>query len=153
MAEAEAARILVVDDDQEQRDAIVRMVRTKGYVSETAQNGEEALEKMGAESFNAIVTDLFMPLVDGSQLLRTLLERGDLTPAIVLSGFGDVNHAVSVVHDLRAFWFLEQPVQAPVLHALLERAARQESLARKAAMLQRQAGYHGALRDMTGSSR
>lgn len=152
MAEVEPIRILVVDDDPEQRDAIAGMVAVKGYVPETAQNGEEALEKLGASSYNAIVTDLFMPLLDGAQLLRTLLERGDLTPAIVLTGFGDISHAVSIVHDLRAFWFLEKPVQPPVLHALLERAVIHESLVREAAMLQRQAGYQGSLLDMVGSS-
>lgn len=153
MAELESVRILVVDDDGEQRDAISRMVAGKGYIAETAEHGEEALEKLGEASFNAIVTDLFMPLVDGAQLLRTLLERGDLTPAIVLTGFGDISHAVSIVHDLRAFWFLEKPVQTEVLHALLERAVRHESLAREAALLQRQVGYHGRLADMAGESR
>jgi len=152
MAESEPIRILVVDDDPEQRDAVAGMVASKGYVPETAQHGEEALEKLGEVSFNAIVTDLFMPVLDGAQLLRTLLERGDLTPAIVLTGFGDINHAVSIVHDLRAFWFLEKPVQPQVLQALLERAVRHESLAKEAAMLQRQAGYRGTLLDMVGES-
>ena len=153
MAESEPIRILVVDDDPEQRDAVAAMVSANGYVPETAQHGEEALEKLGAASFNAIVTDLFMPVLDGAQLLRTLLERGDLTPAIVLTGFGDISHAVSIVHDLRAFWFLEKPVQPQVLQALLERAVRHESLAKEAAMLQRQAGYRGTLLDMVGESR
>jgi DNA-binding NtrC family response regulator len=152
MAELEPIRILVVDDDGEQRDAVAAMVASKGYIPEPAQHGEEALEKLGAASFNAIVTDLFMPVLDGAQLLRTLLERGDLTPAIVLTGFGDISHAVSIVHDLGAFWFLEKPVQPQVLHALLERAVRHESLARDAAMLQRQAGYRGTLLDMVGKS-
>jgi DNA-binding NtrC family response regulator len=152
MAESEPIRILVVDDDPEQRDAVAAMVAAKGYVPETAQHGEEALEKVGSVSFHAIVTDLFMPVLDGAQLLRTLLERGDLTPAIVLTGFGDISHAVSIVHDLRAFWFLEKPVQPQVLQALLERAVRQESLAREAAMLQRQGGYRGTLLDMVGES-
>ena len=141
MAESEPIRILVVDDDPEQRDAVAAMVAAKGYIPDKAQHGEEALEKMGTVSFNAIVTDLFMPVLDGTQLLRTLLERGDLTPAIVLTGFGDISHAVSIVHDLRAFWFLEKPVQPQVLQALLERAIRHESLSREAAMLQRQASY------------
>ena len=146
-------KILVVEDDRDQREAVARMVAAKGYIPETAQHGAEALEKLGTASFCAIVTDLFMPVLDGAQLLRALLERGDLTPAIVLTGFGDISHAVSIVHDLRAFWFLEKPVQPAVLHALLERAVRQESLAREAVMLQRQAGYRGTLLDMVGQSR
>ena len=152
MAEIEPIRILVVDDDPDQRDAVAAMVIAKGYIPETAEHGEEALEKLGSTFFNAIVTDLFMPILDGAQLLRTLLERGDLTPAIVLTGFGDIGHAVSIVHDLRAFWFLEKPVQPPVLHALLERAVDHERLTRDAAMLQRQAGYRGTLLDMVGAS-
>jgi DNA-binding NtrC family response regulator len=152
MPASEPIRILVVDDDPEQRDAVAAMVAAKGYVPVTAQHGEEALEKLGAVSVNAIVTDLFMPVLDGAQLLKTLLERGDLTPAIVLTGFGDISHAVSIVHDLRAFWFLEKPVQPPVLQELLERAVRHESLAREAAMLQRQEGYRGTLLDMVGES-
>jgi DNA-binding NtrC family response regulator len=141
-----------VEDDREQSDAVAAMVAAKGYVPEVAQNGADALEKLGAAPYNAIVTDLFMPVMDGTQFLRTLLERGDLTPAIVLTGFGDINHAVSIIHDLGAFWFLEKPVQPPVLHALLERAVRHESLVREAALLQRQAGYHGTLLDMVGES-
>ena len=152
MADLEPIRILVVDDDPEQRDAVAAMVAAKGYIPETAQNGEEALEKLGSAFFNAIVTDLFMPILDGTQLLRTLMERGDLTPAIVLTGFGDINYAVSIVHDLRAFWFLEKPVHPPVLHALLERAVRHERMAREAALLQRQASYRGTLLDMVGES-
>ena len=152
MAESEPIRILVVDDDGEQRDVVAGMIAAKGYIAETAENGEEALEKLGAASFNAIVTDLFMPLLDGAQLLRTLLERGDLTPAIVLTGVGDISHAVTIVHDLHAFWFLEKPVQPAILHALLERAVQHESMAREAAMLQRQAGYRGTLLDMVGES-
>jgi DNA-binding NtrC family response regulator len=153
MEDGHTIRVLVAEDDDEQRDAIAGMVAAKGYTPETAADGEEALYKLGAGSFHAIVTDLVMPRVDGVQLLRTLLERGDLTPAIVLTGLGDINHAISIVHDLRAFWFLEKPVQPPVLYALLERAVRQENLAREAAMLQRQAGYNGALVDMVGESR
>jgi DNA-binding NtrC family response regulator len=152
MAELEPIRILVVDDDAQQRDAVAAMVSSKGYLPETARHGEEALDKLGQADYNAIVTDLFMPVMDGTQLLRTLMERGDLTPAIVLTGFGDISHAVSIVHDLRAFWFLEKPVHPDVLHALLERAVRHEQMARDAAMLQRQAGYRGTLLDMVGES-
>jgi DNA-binding NtrC family response regulator len=153
MTESGPIRILVVDDDVEHREATAGMVATIGYVPETAQHGEEALEKLGSESFNAILADLFPPRLDGSQLLRALLERCGRTPAIVLSGFGDVSHTVSIVHDLGAYWFLQRPVQIQVLHAVLERAVRHERLTRECAMLQRQAGYRGPLVDLVGESR
>jgi FixJ family two-component response regulator len=40
---------------------------------------------------------------------------GDRTPTIVLTGFGSIEKAISVVHDLKAFWFLEKPVQPALL--------------------------------------
>lgn len=152
-ADSDPIRVLVVEDDDEQRRIVAGMVSSMGYLAETALHGEEALEKIGAAPFQAIVTDLIMPRMDGVELMRTLQARGDLTPVIVLTGFGDISQAISIVHDLRAFWFLEKPVHEPVLELLLERAVRVENMAREAALLRRQAGYRGGLVGLVGQCR
>jgi DNA-binding NtrC family response regulator len=128
------------------------MVSSLGYSAETAIDGEDALEKLGANPVDVITTDLMMPRMDGFQFLRTLLERGDRTPAIVLTGFGSMNQAVSIVHDLQAFWFVEKPVQPGVLATLLERAARHGALVKETERLHRQLGYQGYFMDLVGSS-
>jgi DNA-binding NtrC family response regulator len=46
----------------------------------------------------------------------------------VLTAFGSIDRAISIVHDLKAFWFLEKPVQPGVMRALLERAIQQSRL-------------------------
>ncbi len=145
-------RVLVVEDDQQERLNLVEMISSMGYVAETAQDGQEALEKIGLSPFDVILTDLMMPRMDGFQLLRTMLSRGDLTPAIVLTGFGSIDQAVSIVHDLRAFWFLEKPAQAVVLATLLERAVNHQGLVKETARLQRQLSYQGFLADLVGTS-
>ncbi len=153
MASKQAAtRVLVVDDDQQERLNLVEMISSMGHAAETAQDGQEALEKIGLAPYDVILTDLMMPRMDGFQLLRTLLSRGDLTPAIVLTGFGSIDQAVSVVHDLRAFWFLEKPAQSAVLATLLERAIDHQGLVKETARLQRQLSYQGFLGDMVGTS-
>jgi DNA-binding NtrC family response regulator len=146
------ARILIVDDEEQQRIDLAAMVASMGYLVETAADGEEALEKLGAARVDVITTDLMMPRMDGFRLLRTLLERGDLTPAIVLTGFGSMDQAISIVHDLEAFWFLEKPVQSAVLSTLLERAVRHSQLVKETERLQRQLGYQGYLIDLVGTS-
>src|SRR6185295_2142598 len=93
-----------------------------------AGDGREALSCLSAAPVGVILTDLMMPRMDGFELLKELATRGDRTPAIVLTGFGTLTQAVSVVHDLKAFWFLEKPVQPAVLRTLLERANQQRSL-------------------------
>ena len=119
---------------------------------ELACDGEEALEKLGANPVDAIVTDLMMPRMDGYTLLKTLLGRGDLTPAVVLTGLGSIREAMAIVHDLRAFWFLEKPAQQAILAPLLERAIRQKTLITETERLQRQLTLHGVLGDMVGTS-
>ncbi len=147
-----SARILVVDDDARERLALTTMVSGFGYSVESAEDGEEALQKLGSNSVDAIVTDLMMPRIDGFALLRQLLERGDLTPAIVLTGFGSIDKAISIVHDLGAFWFLEKPAQAAALSTLLERAIRYKNLMKETERLQRQLSQHGVLGDLVGTS-
>jgi len=145
-------RVLVVDDDADQRSALAEILSSSGFVIKTAANGEEALEQMAAFMPDALVTDLMMPRMDGFELLRRLSASGDLTPAIVLTGFGNLDQAISVVHELRAFWFLEKPVQPNILTTLLERAVRQHRLVAEAARLNRQLSYQGMCGDLVGSS-
>src|SRR5689334_4292913 len=94
-----AHAVLVVDDDEEQLSMLSEMISSFGYQVHSAVDGQDALEKLNSEQFSAIVTDLVMPRMDGFQLLRTLSENEDSTPAVVLTAFGNVTDAVSVVHD------------------------------------------------------
>lgn len=147
-----AARILIVDDDPLERDSLSAKVSSLGYSVETAGDGEEALDKLSSSVIDVIITDLMMPKMDGSQLLQELLNRGDHTPTIVLTSLGSVDKAVSVVKDLRAFWYMEKPAQISILAPLLERAVRQKSLLNETERLRRQLGYQGVLEDLVGGS-
>ncbi len=147
-----AARVLIVDDDPQERQNLSTKVAALGYAVETAQDGEEALDKLSSSVVDVIVTDLMMPRMDGVQLLKELLARGDVTPTIVLTSFGSVDKAVSIVKDFRAFWYLEKPAQVTVLAPLLERAIRQGNLLNETQRLRRQLGYEGVLEDLIGSS-
>jgi DNA-binding NtrC family response regulator len=145
-------RVLVVDDDEQELLALAETVSSIGYEAETARDGEIALQKLGSTPIDAIITDLVMPRVDGFELLRTLLDRGDKIPAIVLTGLGSIDRAISIVHDLRAFWFLEKPANQAVLASLLERAVQHNSLVSETERLQRQLSYQGFLGDLYGKS-
>jgi DNA-binding NtrC family response regulator len=144
--------VLIVEDDTVQRSDLAEMVGALGLRTATAGNGREALAMLESSPASVILTDLMMPGMDGFELLRQLAGRGDRTPAIVLTGFASIEQAISIVHDLKAFWFLEKPVQAGVLRALLERAIRQNDLVEEAERLSRQLSYQGVLGDLVGHS-
>jgi len=146
------ARILVVEDEARERADLAAMVQALGFQVETAGDGREALAKFVHFPPNAILTDLVMPRMDGTALLKELAARGDRTPAIVLTGFGSIDQAISFVHNLNAFWFLEKPVQPGALRTLLERAVQQSDLLAEAERLKCQLSYQGVLGDLVGDS-
>ena len=147
-----SARVLVVEDDATERSDLADMVAALGFQAATAADGQGALESLAAFPADAILTDLVMPRMDGIALLKELAERGDRIPTIVLTAFGGIDRAISIVHDLKAFWFLEKPVQPAVLRALLERAIQQGQLVEETERLHRRLSYQGVLGDMVGES-
>ena len=125
---SQSKRVLIVDDEESQREALAGLISAWGYAAISAEDGEEALEKLSEQSVHAIVTDLNMPRLDGFGLLKRLGEHGHAPPTIVLTAFGSVENAVTTVHELGAFWFLEKPIQPHSLRVLLARAVEQAAL-------------------------
>ncbi len=144
--------VLIVDDEISQRNPLAAMVSSWGFVVETADDGQQALEKLGGFPANVIITDLMMPRMDGFELMKRLGADGNMPTAIVLTAFGNIETAIETIHDLGAFWFLEKPIQPNALRILLERAASQSALAEETERLQRQLSYQGVLVDMVGTS-
>jgi len=147
-----SGRILIVDDDERQRAALVSILSEGGFETQVAADGGEALERLDAFNPDVIVADLVMPRMDGFELLRKLKERGDLTPAIALTGFGSMDKALTAVHDLNAFWFLEKPVEPRAFKTLLERAIRFNRSLQKTGELKRELSLRGVLGKMVGVS-
>jgi DNA-binding NtrC family response regulator len=147
-----SGRILIVDDDERERAALAAMLADSDFDTQFATDGLEALERLTTFNADVIVADLVMPRMDGFELLRRLNERGDLTPAIALTGFGSMDKALSAVHDLKAFWYLEKPVDPRAFRTLLERAIDYKRSLQKTEELKRDLSLRGALGDMVGTS-
>ena len=147
-----SGRILIVDDDERQRNTLAAMLSYSAVETQLAGDGKEALERLAGFNADVIVADLVMPRMDGFELLRRLMERGDLTPAIVLTGFGSMQKALAAVHDLKAFWFLEKPVEPSAFKILLERAIRYKRSLQRTDELKRELRLRGVLGDLVGAS-
>ena len=144
-------RVLVADDEENQRVGLSKMIQSWGFTVDTAFDGQDAFDKLAHTPTHVLVTDLMMPRMDGFELLKRLGSQNTLPPTIVLTAFGNIETAVQTMHDLGAFWFLEKPIQPSALKVLLERAATQSRLAEEAERLQRQLSYQGVLVDLVGT--
>ena len=148
----QALRVLIVDDEASQRAGLAGMVTAWGMLAETASDGAEALEKLAQIPVDVILTDLNMPGMDGFELLDRLKNLGDGPPAIVLTAYGSMDSAVKTVHEMGAFWFLEKPIQASALEALVRRAASHGRLRSDNRSLETQLRYKGSLGELVGVS-
>lgn len=81
------ARILAVDDSCSMRQMVRAALEVDGHHVREAQNGEEALQALEAEPADLVITDLYMPQMDGLTLLRAIRERAEhrFTPVLLLT--------------------------------------------------------------------
>ena len=82
-----SARVLIVDDEETQRNGLASMVSSWGFAAETACDGQDALEKLNNGTVQVLVTDLMMPRMDGFEVLAQLRSEPEYSqlPVIVVT--------------------------------------------------------------------
>lgn len=121
-------RVLFVDDEQNVLIAITRSLRGR-FAMTLATGGDEALQFFSAgQHFDAIVSDMRMPNMDGVGLLSRVRLLAPDTVRIILSGHADMESAVRAVNDGSIFRFLVKPVDRDTLGAVLDAAVAQHRL-------------------------
>ncbi len=121
-------RVLVVDDDDLVRGAVVRMIRAEGRTVIAASSAEDALRIAGSEELDVVISDLRMPGIDGLMLLTKLRENNLDLPVIFLTGSPSIETAASAVAQ-GAFRYLLKPIDRAELTTTLDQAERVRALA------------------------
>ena len=97
-------KILVVDDEEPTRKLIVSLLSPKGHQCVTANNGREALDKMMETKFDALITDIVMPEVDGITLTKELSKHYQNLPVMVMTGYTeDYSAETAIASGAREF--------------------------------------------------
>jgi DNA-binding NtrC family response regulator len=147
-----ARKILVVDDEEAERNALARLVGQWGYQVETAASAEEALEMVATWHPAVVITDLVLPEMDGMTLLGQLKEAGRPPIVLLLTGYATVESAVEAMRR-GAYDYLTKPVDTVRLQVLLEKSVERESLAREVDVLRHQLRQKGAFGALLGESK
>lgn len=113
-------RILVVEDDARLRDAVCETLQLAGFQVDSAENGNEALEKLDRREPSLVVTDLQMDGMDGMELINRLKSRSPGLPVVMVTAHGSVQKAVEAMRA-GASDFLLKPFQAEVLLEMVVR--------------------------------
>jgi DNA-binding NtrC family response regulator len=118
---SEAARILIVDDDPGQRSLLNSFLRGQGFETAVVDSGERALEKLRAEKFNMMISDVRMPGLSGLETLRLARKEHATLPVLLVTAFTDVRDAVAAMRD-GAVNYLAKPIDLDELLASVRQA-------------------------------
>ena len=108
------ARVLVVDDEKSMRDLLAITLQKAGYEVTLAEGGAAAIEAIRRDPFDAIITDLRMPKVDGLQVLRSAKEQSPDTAVIMVTAMASTETAVEAM-KLGAYDYITKPFKLDVL--------------------------------------
>lgn len=146
------ARILVVDDDIEELNQCVDALGTITNIPITAERiSRKAAKMLAADSFDLLITDLCMPIVDGIGLLQIAQSHDPELPVVILTGHPSVDTAVESL-KLGAADYLIKPVNSDELVLVVQRLLRVRQLRGEHRLLQRQVDRPYAFDDFIGES-
>ena len=144
-------KILVVDDQDDMRWLLSRLLQEQGFEVGTTDDGAQALSWVQQETPQAILLDLKMPRMDGLQALTQLKEVVPEVPVIVITAYSDVRSAVQAM-KLGAYDFITKPFDNDELLYTVKRAVERRELLGQVEALQNQLTHQSALRQVMGTS-
>jgi two-component system, OmpR family, phosphate regulon sensor histidine kinase PhoR len=124
---SETVKVLVVDDEQDIRDACERIISKMGCHVEKASRGDQALDMFGQKPYSIILLDMKMPGMDGLDVLRHIMDKNDQTIVIVITGYATVETAIKAM-KLGAYDFIPKPFETDQLRIVVGRALEKQRL-------------------------
>jgi DNA-binding NtrC family response regulator len=116
---AEAPRILIVDDDPGQRSLLDSFLRSQGFTTRLADSGEQALEILRTEDFSLMISDVRMPGLSGLDTLRRARREHQVLPVLLVTAYADIREAVGAMRD-GALNYLAKPIDLDELLATVQ---------------------------------
>lgn len=130
-------RILIVDDEEPVRRLLTKELGRKGFLTDTAENGDRACAKLMDSSYDIILLDIVMPGMDGMSVLKKLQEDPAAPAIIVLTGKATVDTAVSAM-KAGAYDYLTKPYKLDELAIVIQRAYEQKKLSLENQLLKKE---------------
>src|ERR1700729_2289649 len=145
-------RVLIVEDEENERSGLAEIVTSWGYRAETARDGVEGLEKAAQWSPSIVITDLKMPRMGGIELLGQLAEQDATIAVILVTAQGTIDSAVQAMR-LGAYDYITKPIDTQRLRAMLQNACALLGTRAELESTRRRLRDSGSLGQLRGTSR
>lgn len=120
----ETKKILVVDDEQNSREGLTKILIKEGFEVVSAESGEAALAEAKKQAFDLIITDLRMPEISGIDVLEKIRGKKPDIGVIIVTAYGEVNSYLKAM-TLGAFEYLNKPIKLDELRRVISKALNQ----------------------------
>jgi two-component system, NtrC family, response regulator AtoC len=146
-----SARVLVIDDERSACELLSAGLSRKGFQVTFRTTAEEALERLAAEDFDVVVTDMNMPGMSGLELCERIAGSRPDVPVVVITGFGSMETAVLAIRA-GAYDFITKPFEMDALRLTLERAVHHRALRDEVKRLRRAVADAQRFEELLGTS-
>lgn len=119
--------ILIIDDEENQRDSLQGFLENQGFIALTAENGTIGIEKFKKNTIDFVLTDFKMPDITGEEVLEKIKEINPIVPVVIQTAYGTIEKAVSLMQK-GALTYLTKPIDLLELMQIIKTA--KESLIR-----------------------
>ena len=120
-------RLLVIDDEENMRHMLSKVLGKTGYIVETAANGHEGLKMIQNTDFDFILCDIKMPNMSGMDFLKAARDKIRTTTVIMMSAYGTIDTAIAAM-KLGAYDYISKPFKTDEVYLTLKKAEERESL-------------------------
>lgn len=144
--------VLVVDDDQRNRELLAEALRQADFRVDLACSGEEAIERGGQRQYDAVFSDIKMASVSGLDVLDSFHATSPETPVVLLTAFGSVETAIQAMKQ-GAFDYITKPINLDEVVLVAQRAVDHSRLVREHRHLQKAFTEHPRAASLIGRSR
>jgi DNA-binding NtrC family response regulator len=144
-------RILVVDDDREMCSFLAEILGEEGYIVDAVQDGTAALDLFTRNHFDLVITDLKMPRMTGTELLRRLKEIDPECAVLLLTAFGTIDSAVEAMR-VGALHYITKPFHTDEMLIQVERAMERRTLREELKRLRTEVQARDRLHNIIGQS-
>jgi DNA-binding NtrC family response regulator len=145
-------RVLIVEDEENERTGLAELVSAWGYRAETAKDGAEGLEKAGSWSPSIVITDMKMPRLGGLELLERLATDTNTMAVVVVTAQGTIDTAVQAMR-MGAYDYITKPIDTNRLRTILQNASALLGTRTELEATRRKLRDAGSLGSLVGSSR
>ncbi|MEM2547161.1 MAG: response regulator [Candidatus Bathyarchaeia archaeon] len=120
------ARILVIDDDENIREVLKTILEDEGYIVDTAETGEKAIEKTKKGFYNLALIDIKLPDMEGIELLTKMKDTTPKMRKIIVTGYPTMHNAIEAVNRGADAYILKPFEVEKILAVIKEQLKRQE---------------------------